>query len=557
MPRTVRFDLKTPSDDRPQTEPDAPSLAPAAEEDTSGRGMSPTPRSVPALPAIDGGELLDRVRRSGLIPQVELDMFLTDLLMESRGDKTPDDLLDRLTDARLLTPFQSDRILAGKYKGFLLGGYVILDRLGGGGTGQVFLAEHPALRKLAALKVLPVAAGENFVARERFIREARAAANLDHPNIVKVHDLNQEGPLMYHVMEHIEGLTLQSLVAQAGPLPIGVAVDYARQVAMGLQHIQEHGFVHRDIKPGNLFLTRAGVVKILDFGLVRTDEESQPAANPGTNTILGTADYLAPEQAINCSAVDARADLYSLAATLYFLLVGHPIFPEGKTVQKLMWQQWKEPRPIREIRPEIPEELARIIHKALDKNPDNRHPNLHAMAEDLVRLTSGIFPPPTHLVPMVYSRRWFAWPRQESASPSGIKTLPTYSRPDVYLPATVPVQRNYEVASQTVDSGTETGDTQPQTRSSIFIPVAVTSPTDRIDLSKLDRDDFVESGTQDEPVTSPFIDLPQIQADPFPSETDDTPKLTRNNRRIGAAILVFFLVFVAIAAGITLLVRMH
>lgn len=327
----------------------------------------PAPTTVP--------ELLDRLRRSGLVPPERLEGFLVGLHTSDRAPTSPAELLDRLVDAGMITRFHADRLAAGKYKGFQLGSYLILDQIGSGGmTAGVYLAEHVAMRRLVALKVLPVFAADDAVARERFLREARAAATLDHPNIVRVFDLCQEGKLLYLVMEYVEGVSLQALVARSGPLSVAAACHYARQVAFGLQHAFELGFVHRDIKPANLLLDRAGVVKILDFGLVRSDADADAGLTRqfDNRSILGTADYVAPEQAVDSSNVDIRADVYSLGATLYFLLAGRPLFPEGRTAQKLVWQQSKDPVPLTRLRPEVPAELAAVIHAMLQKRPEDR-----------------------------------------------------------------------------------------------------------------------------------------------------------------------------------------
>src|SRR5947208_2457223 len=196
----------------------------------------------------------------------------------------------------------------------------------------------------------------------------------DRPNIVRVFDLCQEGQLLYLVMEYVEGISLQALVARSGPVEIAAACHYARQVAFGLQHAFEMGFVHRDIKPANLLLDRAGVIRILDLGLVRSEADKATGLTRqlDSRSILGTADYVAPEQAVDSSNVDIRADLYSLGATLYYLLAGRTLFPEGRTAQKLVWQQVKDPTPIRRLRPEVPEELAEVVHTMLQKDPADR-----------------------------------------------------------------------------------------------------------------------------------------------------------------------------------------
>lgn len=353
-------------------------------------------------PPASAEELIARVRRSGLIPSAELDGAIRTF----PADIDPPAVLERLVAERFLTQFQADRLAAGKYKGFLLGNHVILDKIGSGGMGQVFLAEHASMRRLAAVKVLP--AVDDPVAKERFHREARAAAALNHPNIVKVFDLNRDGRILYLVMEFVEGVSLQALVSKGGPLSPGAAAECARQAALGLQHAHEKGLVHRDIKPANLLIDRTGVVKLLDLGLVRaTDDTSSQLTSSGRGgqAILGTVDYLAPEQAVDSSNVDIRADIYSLGATLYFLLAGHPIFPDGRTAQKLMWQQWRDPKPIREIRPDVPEGLAAIVHRAIHKQPADRYAEPQEMAEFLAEFSAGVTPPDPSLIPVVPPRR--------------------------------------------------------------------------------------------------------------------------------------------------------
>ncbi len=339
-------------------------------------------------------DLLERIRKSGLVSAGDLQPYM--LL----GIQEPKVILGRLVEEGLLTDFQSERLAAGKYKGFLLGSYKILGRLGQGGMGQVYLAEHATMRRFVALKVLPASVTENDVAKERFFREARAAAALDHPNIVRVFDLNREGKVHYLVMEYVEGASMQHLVDKGGRLPVGVAVDYIRQIAGGLQHAHERGLVHRDIKPANLLVDRLGTARILDLGLVRSesDEDSKLTAQFGGSSILGTADYLAPEQAVNSSSVDIRADLYSLGATLYFLLAGHPIFPEGRAGQKLMWQQWREPTPITQIRTDVPAKLGAIIHKAIAKIREDRFSDPQEFAEALEQFAEGPTSPDQSLI---------------------------------------------------------------------------------------------------------------------------------------------------------------
>jgi eukaryotic-like serine/threonine-protein kinase len=206
--------------------------------------------------------------------------------------------------------------------------YRVQTLLGRGGMGAVYRAEHRLMERTVALKVISRELMDRPAVVERFRREVKAASRLTHPNIVQAYDAEQAGDTHFLVMECVEGTTLARLVAERGPLPAAEACDYVRQAGEGLQHAYEHGMVHRDIKPHNLMVTAAGRVKILDFGLARLGSEIGPAdAVTASGMVLGTADYIAPEQADDPHAADTRADVYSLGCTLYFLLTGHPPFP--------------------------------------------------------------------------------------------------------------------------------------------------------------------------------------------------------------------------------------
>ncbi len=346
---------------------------------------------------------MTNLRKSGLVPADRLAAAIG----VPRDDEGPGLVLDRLVRQCLLTQFQADRLRAGKYKGFLLGDYVILDQLGGGGTGQVFLAEHNVMHRLAAIKVLTVSASADEVARERFFREARATAVLDHANVIRVHDLRKDGNVHYLIMEYAGGISLQHLVKRLGPLPWNRAAAYVRQAALGLQHIHDHALIHRDVKPGNLLLTHDGTVKLLDLGLVRmaTDHDSR-LTDRVDQMILGTADYLAPEQAVSSSTVDIRADIYGLGASFYFLLAGRPMFPDGRTAQKLMWQQLKEPTPIRQLVPDVPPEVAALLHRMLAKDPNARPQTPAEVVSALVPWTrEPVAAPDPSLMPATPTRR--------------------------------------------------------------------------------------------------------------------------------------------------------
>jgi uncharacterized protein (TIGR03067 family) len=287
--------------------------------------------------------------------------------------------------------------------------YRVQELLGVGGMGAVYKAEHLLMERPVALKLINHSLTSNPAMVERFRREVKTAAKLKHPNIVMAYDAETAGDSHFLVMEYVEGTSLSRLVADKGPLPVHQACDYIRQAALGLQHAHERGMVHRDIKPQNLMIqvsqspTRergAGeqplahasgseMVKILDFGLARFAMEAAPAgalltapetpASPGSEsltqvgTVMGTPDYIAPEQARDAHTADIRADIYSLGCTLYDLLAGHAPFPDGTILAKVMAHAERMPRPLTELRKDVPPALARVIERMMAKDPAQRY----------------------------------------------------------------------------------------------------------------------------------------------------------------------------------------
>ncbi|MEZ6071990.1 MAG: serine/threonine-protein kinase [Pirellulales bacterium] len=333
-------------------------------------------------------QLLSLLERSRLIKPAVLEKALDTIAAETGklpGD--PNVVMAKLIDAKLITPWQADKIQEGRYKGFLLGNYKLLGHLGTGGMSSVYLAEHIHMQRRAAIKVLPQNRVDDSSYLDRFYLEARATAVLNHRNIVKVYDVDNDGNNHFIVMEFVDGYDLQELVEHAGKsLPVATVVEYIRQAAEGLSHAHELGMVHRDIKPANLLVDQEGTIKILDMGLARFDDETEASLTlaHGEN-VLGTADYLAPEQAINSHDVDARADIYSLGCTMYFLLTGQPPFPEGTLTQRLMKHQTEEPKSILAIRPDVPTDLVAICNKMMAKNPDNRFESAGIVSETMGR----------------------------------------------------------------------------------------------------------------------------------------------------------------------------
>jgi serine/threonine protein kinase len=254
--------------------------------------------------------------------------------------------------------------------------------------GMVFAAVHRLMDRPVALKVIHPAYLPNPVSVERFHREVQAAARLRHPNVVTAHDADCAGDLHFLVMELVEGVSLGRLVQERGPLPVELACDYTRQAALGLQHAHEHGLVHRDVKPDNLMLT-GGTIKLLDFGLAALTAPTGPGGMTDSGAILGTPDYLAPEQAEDARSIDCRADLYSLGCTLVYLLTGQDPFPATTPLKKILAHREKTPPPLDEVRPDALPGLAAVLARLMARNPVDRFQTADEVAAVLAPFASG------------------------------------------------------------------------------------------------------------------------------------------------------------------------
>lgn len=316
-------------------------------------------------------ELLGLIRNSGLLSPDQISAY--EPIFNSLPEN-PTAAAAELVRLNILTRFQTQLLLAGKYKGFRLGSYVIRELLGRGGMGAVYLAEHVDLKRQVALKVLVASTdADQKLAQDRFLREARAAAALDHPNIVRIHDVARQGETHYLVMEYVNGENLQTKLDRDGPLHYTQAVECIAQAAAGLQHAHEKGFVHRDIKPANLMLDVSGTIKILDMGLARSYERNEDNLTEVMDhgAIVGTADFISPEQALN-NPVDIRADIYSLGATFYALVSGRPPF-DGNTTQKLLQHQLKAPPALTSLNRDLPIGLVEVINRMMAKKREDRY----------------------------------------------------------------------------------------------------------------------------------------------------------------------------------------
>jgi serine/threonine-protein kinase len=264
-----------------------------------------------------------------------------------------------------------------------LGRYTIIKKLGQGGMGTVFLANDTQLRRQVALKVLAKEKAENPTLVKRFKAEAQAAAALKHDNIVAIHDAGEADGLLFIALEFVEGTDAHSIVAKRGPMPAKRAMDIIRQVTLALQHAYEQKIVHRDIKPSNLLIRKDGLVKLADMGLARSVDESLETNITRAGTTVGTVDYMSPEQARNSKAADVRSDMYSLGATWFHLLTGHPPFPEGSMLNKLNAHSGG-PRPdVRDENDSVSENVSVMIKRLMAIKPEDRYQTPTELLEDL------------------------------------------------------------------------------------------------------------------------------------------------------------------------------
>ena len=293
-----------------------------------------------------------------------------------------------------LTPFQTQQLAQGSADDLVLGPYVVLDRLGEGGMGEVFKARPANGQEVVVLKVVRPDLLADEAITQQFMWEIQALSRLSHPNVIKTIGAYRAAGQHFFTMEYIEGTDLARLVQQSGPLPVAQACEYVRQAALGLEHAHEHCLVHRDIKPANLLLTLPpatrepvdvgtsapapkALIKIIDWGLA--DRRLPAGYRASTDAplprseLVGTADYLAPEQAQNAEKAGIQADIYSLGCTLYHLLTGQVPFPGGSLMQKLLKHQQAEPAPVGGLRPDVPAGVVGVLHKMMAKKPENRY----------------------------------------------------------------------------------------------------------------------------------------------------------------------------------------
>ena len=289
-----------------------------------------------------------------------------------------------------LTPFQARAVCDGRLSDLQIGNYDILDKLGSGGMGTVYKARHRRMKRIVAVKVLAASLGDNKSFVQRFQREVETAARLSHPNIVTAHDADVCEAGNYLVMEFIEGADLDRLVRLRGALSPRLAATLILQAARGLEHAHAQGIIHRDIKPANLLLDSAGALKITDLGLVRStdlfgDSDSQESTLTKTGGILGTVDFMPPEQAFNPSLVDHRADIYSLGCTLFFLVMARPPYG-GETPMETLLLHKQEPIPsLLQLHTDMPYELDDLYKRMVAKLPNDRFATMSVLVRAFER----------------------------------------------------------------------------------------------------------------------------------------------------------------------------
>lgn len=297
----------------------------------------------------------------------------------------------RLIEQGILTKFQAVNLYQGRGRGLVFGPYIVLDKIGAGGMGKVFKARDRRSERIVALKVLLPDAVASPKKLQRFLREVEVATQLAHPNVVAAYESGEAHGTHYFALEYVDGCDLSNYVAQHGPLSPAKAIDVVLQTARGLQYAHERGVVHRDVKPSNILIDQAGTVKILDLGLARVFRASDEGAAPSgvitvEGEVMGTVDYMAPEQSQDTHTVDDRADIYSLGCTLYRLLTGNPPYPGETSIMKIMAHHDRPIPSLAEACPAAPAGLDALYRRMMAKRPDDRIQTMHEVVRALESL---------------------------------------------------------------------------------------------------------------------------------------------------------------------------
>ena len=341
---------------------------------------------------IDVPTLVEALKRSGLIKQEDLKRSLKSIaLTTDEKTRTVEQVAEQLISSELVTRWQAAQLLRGKYRGFRIGSYLLRRPIGRGGMGIVYEGQHVVLGTRVAIKFLPKSKSDSDKSVSRFLAEARAAAKLSHPNIVRVHDCNVAGNRLFMVMDLVEGSNLADIVRKQGPLSYFAALTLLQQAALGLGHAHDNGITHRDVKPQNFLVDKQGQLKVADLGLALFEIDSPDRyTQDGTGAVLGTVDFLAPEQAWDSTKVDRRADIYSLGCTLYFMLTGKAPFDSGSLAQRIALHQTGTPTPISQVRPDCPPAVWNLCQKMLAKQPQHRIQKMSEIASICSQILPGL-----------------------------------------------------------------------------------------------------------------------------------------------------------------------
>ncbi len=340
------------------------------------------------MPTLD--QFTKQLTDSGLMSVDQLQEFCETLTLEQSSDSAGQ-LSRQLVESNVLTEYQVNALTSGDSKPLVVGDYVVLEKVGAGGMGVVFKARHRRMKRDVALKMLPHNFSQDDSAIKRFEREVEVAAKLNHPNIVAALDAREENGNHYLIMELVEGRAISTIISEDGTFTVPTAVDYIIQAATGLAHAHQLGVIHRDVKPSNLMLDKDRVVKILDMGLARVDLPTADGFGKtqseltSAGVIMGTLDYVSPEQAMDSRKVDHRTDIYSLGCTLYYFLVGRPVFCGETPMELLIAHREREIPSLRQSRPDAPVELEEVFQKMVAKHADDR---FQSMTEVVAALRS-------------------------------------------------------------------------------------------------------------------------------------------------------------------------
>ena len=338
------------------------------------------------MPRLD--DFLADIARSRLVQPSDLERILAGFPRAPEADAAVR-LARVLIDQRKVTPYQARKLLSGATRGFFLGDYRILRLLGEGGMGKVYLAAKGETDQRVAIKVLPPKkAAEEEQALRRFQRETDLSRRVVHPNLARTLGFGAEGGTHFMVMEYIPGESLYQTVKgpKGGPLRVTDAARLFLKVLDGLEAAHGAGLIHRDIKPSNIMITPDGDARLLDLGLARATGEEAQLTRP--NVVVGTLDYVSPEQLVNASTADGRSDLYSLGCTLYFTLAGRPPFEGGDMVNKIFKQRMEDPEPLERVARGVPASFSAIVKKLMAKDPAHRHQTADELRRDLARWIS-------------------------------------------------------------------------------------------------------------------------------------------------------------------------